>query len=96
VFQVFQANMNALLEYHPQPYPGRVTLFRAADGVTSLHGTAQLGWGPWAGGVDEHLIAGEHVHLFREPQVLGVAAKLQACLEQVESAVPSPAGRGPG
>ncbi|HEV7222112.1 MAG TPA: condensation domain-containing protein, partial [Pirellulales bacterium] len=51
VFQVFQANMNALLEYHPQPYPGRVTLFRAADGVTSLHGTAQLGWGPWAGGV---------------------------------------------
>jgi thioesterase domain-containing protein len=61
-------------------------LFRAADGVTSLHGTPQLGWMPWAaGGVEEHPVAGEHVHLFREPQIHGVAAELEKCLNQAES-----------
>lgn len=85
VFQVFQANMNALLEYHPQHYSGRVTLLRAADSVTSLHRLPQLGWSAWADVVDEHLIPGEHVHLFREPQIHGVAAELEKCLNQAES-----------
>jgi thioesterase domain-containing protein len=85
VFQAFQANLNALLEYHPRPYPGRLTLFRAADGVTALHRAPQLGWRPWAGGgIDEHVISGEHVHLFREPHIQAVAELLDACLRQVE------------
>ncbi|HXT58548.1 MAG TPA: condensation domain-containing protein [Pirellulales bacterium] len=85
VFQVFQANMNALLEYHPQHYHGRVTLLRAADSVTSLHRLPQLGWAAWADVVDEHLIPGEHVHLFRELQIHGVAAELERCLNQSET-----------
>ncbi|HVX60395.1 MAG TPA: alpha/beta fold hydrolase [Pirellulales bacterium] len=85
VFQAFQANLNALLEYRPRPYPGRLTLFRAADGVTALHRAPQLGWRPWAGGgIDEHVISGEHVHLFREPHIQAVAELLDACLRQVE------------
>lgn len=85
VFQAFQANLNALLEYHPRSFPGRLTLFRAADGVTSLHRAPQLGWRPWAsGGIEEHVISGEHVHLFREPHIQSVAALLQACLERAE------------
>jgi thioesterase domain-containing protein len=85
VFQVFQANLNALLEYHPGSYPGRITLVRAADGVTALHQAPQLGWGAWAaGGIEEHVISGEHVHLFREPHLQTVAALLEKCLDRAE------------
>lgn len=84
VFQVFQANLNALLEYHPQPYTGKLTLFRAAHGVTALHQSPGLGWRPWVGELEEHVIAGEHVRLFSEPQIQIVAAGLEACLERAE------------
>jgi thioesterase domain-containing protein len=85
VFQVFQANMNALLEYHPQRYPGKLTLFRANRGVTSLHRSPQLGWTPWVDDVEEHVISGEHVHLFREPQIQTIAAALEASLERADN-----------
>ncbi|HUY87151.1 MAG TPA: condensation domain-containing protein [Pirellulales bacterium] len=85
VFQVFQANLNALLEYHPQPYPGKLTLFRADHGVTTLHQAPQLGWKPWVDEVEEHVIAGEHVRLFDEPQIRTIAAGLEASLQRAAS-----------
>lgn len=85
VFQVFQANLNALLEYHPQPYPGKLTLFRADHGITALHQSPGLGWAPWVGELEEHVITGEHVRLFSEPQIRLVASDLEACLARAES-----------
>lgn len=77
VFQVFQTNMSALLEYRPRPYPGKLTLFRAAQLATPLHHEPSLGWLPWAsGGVDEHPLEGEHVNLFRPPYVARLAETL--------------------
>lgn len=81
VFQVFQANMNALLDYRPEPFTGKLTLFRARQEATPMHREQFMGWGPWAfGGVDEHRIEGEHVNLFREPYISQLAGEIQRVL----------------
>ncbi|HET6879629.1 MAG TPA: alpha/beta fold hydrolase, partial [Pirellulales bacterium] len=81
VFQVFQANMSALTDYHPQPFGGKLTLFRARQDATPMHREAYMGWGPWAlGGVEEHRIEGEHVNLFREPFIGQLAAEIEKVL----------------
>jgi thioesterase domain-containing protein/acyl carrier protein len=82
VFQVFQANMTALLDFRPEPFAGKLTLFRARQDATPMHRERYMGWGPWAlGGVDEHRIDGEHVNLFREPYISQLAAVLRKVLE---------------
>jgi thioesterase domain-containing protein/acyl carrier protein len=81
VFQVFQANMTALLDYHPQPFAGKLTLFRARQDATPMHREPFMGWAPWAlGGVEEHRIEGEHVNLFREPYISHLADELRKVL----------------
>jgi thioesterase domain-containing protein/acyl carrier protein len=83
VFQVFQANMAAVLEYEPSPYAGRLTLFRAEQDATPLHREPGMGWLPWAQeGVDERQIAGEHVNLFRDPYVSQLAGALERMLAE--------------
>jgi thioesterase domain-containing protein len=85
VFDVFQANVDAITRYRPQPYPGKITLFRASEHATPMHKDPYLGWGPWAGrGVEVHEVPGNHVTMFRAPTVRALAGRLNACLEQLE------------
>ena len=73
-------------QYDLRTYPGRVTLFVLAerDGMSdSLFDPAldnidpQLGWGRVAaGGVEVHELPGEHISIFREPNVRILAEKL--------------------
>jgi amino acid adenylation domain-containing protein/non-ribosomal peptide synthase protein (TIGR01720 family) len=84
VFQVFQANINALAEYEPRPYSGSVKLLRASDNATPLHAEAQMGWDLWAtGGVEVLPIDGGHVRLFSEPYVAALAERIEALLAYV-------------
>jgi thioesterase domain-containing protein/acyl carrier protein len=81
VFQVFQANMSALTDYHPEPFAGKLTLFRARQDATPMHREAYMGWGPWAlGGIEEHRVEGEHINLFREPFIGQLAAEIESVL----------------
>jgi thioesterase domain-containing protein/acyl carrier protein len=81
VFQVFQANMSALLEYRPEPFAGKLTLLRAKQDATPMHREPYMGWAPWAlGGVAEHRIEGEHVNLFREPYISQLATEINTVL----------------
>jgi thioesterase domain-containing protein/acyl carrier protein len=90
VFQVFQANMSALIDYRPEPFAGKLTLIRAEQDATPMHGERFMGWGPWAlDGVDEYRIAGEHVNLFREPYITELAAQVGEVLKR--SYLPQPA-----
>lgn len=83
VFQVFQANMAAVLEYQPSRYAGPLVLFRAEQDATPLHREPGMGWLPWAlGGIEERNIAGEHVNLFRDPYVSQLARELERVLEE--------------
>ena len=77
-------------------YPGRATLFVLAerDGMSdSLFDPAlgkidpQLGWGRIAaGGVEVHEVPGEHISIFREPNVRSLAEKLTRSLETARAA----------
>jgi thioesterase domain-containing protein/acyl carrier protein len=89
VYQVFQANMEAITQYRPKPYRGKITLFRATEHTTPMHKDPHLGWGRWAGDrVDVYEVPGNHVTMFRPPIIKIVAEHLTACLarDQSESA----------
>jgi thioesterase domain-containing protein len=83
-FATFRENALAMCAYAPQPYPGRVTLFKA-EAVSPGAGDAAMGWGEWAGGGVEVLSTpGSHSTMTREPHVRTLAAQLRARLRDAE------------
>jgi aspartate racemase len=76
----------ALREYRLRPYPGRVTVFRAAERGVSRTVDAQMGWGELAlGGVEVYEVPGDHASLVKEPHVQVLAARLSACLHRAQA-----------
>jgi thioesterase domain-containing protein len=71
----------AVAAYQPQPYPGRLVLFRARwQPLFSSHDPT-LGWGKFAlGGVTRHVIPGNHDSILYSPNVEQLAAHLTAHL----------------
>ena len=66
----------ALRGYRLQPFPGRVTVFRAAERGVSSNYDSQMGWGHLAlGGVEIHEVPGDHATLVKEPHVRVLAEK---------------------
>ncbi|MBX9790192.1 MAG: amino acid adenylation domain-containing protein [Pirellulales bacterium] len=83
VFDVFQANLKAMLDYRPVPTDVAVTLFRAAEQTSKLADDLRLGWGDYAArGVEVHTVPGDHVHMVREPHVGDLAEQLRTCLNR--------------
>jgi thioesterase domain-containing protein len=79
------ANMRVASSYKAQPYPGRVTLFRAADSWEESGRGPYLGWDHVAvRGVEVHEVPGDHVTLLEEPHVRVLAARLKTCLAEHE------------
>lgn len=77
IYDVFQANMQAVVAYRPGPYDGRITLFRASDHATPMHADRLLGWEPWATGrIDLHKIDGAHLTLLKSPTVQSICVQL--------------------
>ena len=76
----------AAFRYVPQPYPGRVTLFRASDrALRGVEEDPQAGWGEWGGGgVEIHTIPGTHMSMMAEPHVRLLALEVQECLERAQ------------
>jgi aspartate racemase len=84
-FTFRQENIQALRNYVPQVFPGRVTLFRSREQIigVSSYGDPQLGWGELAaGGLEFHDIPGTHLGMLQEPHVQVLAEKLKACLDK--------------
>jgi amino acid adenylation domain-containing protein len=86
-----KAGVEAIRNYVIQAYPGKVTLFRADiqesdQGVGFEPLDLDSGWGPLAsGGLDIQTVSGDHMSMFREPQVQILAQKLQSCLDQAQA-----------
>lgn len=87
------ARLLAMKEYRPEPYAGRVTLFRSTEAQRE---TAQdwlaagvdttsdpdLGWGRLSLlPLERNDIPGHHVTIMEEPQVSALAERLRACIE---------------
>ena len=72
----------ALLNYTPQPYPGRITLFRADTTLQHQSNNTTMRWEALAEqGVDMHLLRAPH-EIIDEPYVQVLVQKLRGCLEK--------------
>jgi thioesterase domain-containing protein len=77
------AILDAEKDYVPRGkiYPGKITLFWAADAEADSEDN-RLGWqGLTTGGLEVHEVPGTHISIREEPHVAVVAEKLRRCLE---------------
>jgi amino acid adenylation domain-containing protein len=77
LFQIFRANVHATLSYELQPYPGRITFFRASDRLNEVPVDPLDDWRSLAGdGVEVHVVPGNHYTMLKEPAVSILAEKI--------------------
>ncbi len=75
-----------LRDYVPQPYPGRVTLFRTRVHPFFCSYDPAFGWTELArDGVTVKIIPGGHESILEEPNVQVLARELTACLARVQA-----------
>ena len=83
--RVYQAGIDALLNYTPPVYRGgKVHLFRAPDNPEHIHHNYQLGWDEFV--TDEleiHEVLGDQTTMLFEPHIHVLAEKLDSCLQKV-------------
>ncbi len=78
---IYLNNYRAMHKYKPKPYPGQLTLIRAKGHFSIFEIDKSLGWGTLAkGGVEVHIVPGDHYTIFKRPNVNLLAEKLNACL----------------
>jgi len=74
LLRVFKTNVRAFRRYRPQPYPGRITLFRPGEAVSD----PTLGWGALSPHpVEIETLPGDHVGILAEPHVRTLAGRLR-------------------
>lgn len=77
---VYKANLRALTAYRPQPYDGRIVLFRS-ESATARHPTN--GWEGIAGEpIETCSVSGDHYTMLAAPHVVHLAGILGACIER--------------
>lgn len=78
-FNIIQTYDQAMKDYNAAPYNGRITLFRSKLST----GPLEMGWTPVAkGGVDVHLVEGDHFDMMKDAQVRFIAAKLNELIAE--------------
>lgn len=81
--ELCKADFRATRSYVLQRYAGRVTLFKASQELGGTASDSTLGWSKWAaGGVDVHVVPGNHANMVYKPHVEVLAEKLRACVKE--------------
>jgi amino acid adenylation domain-containing protein len=79
--RVWHQHLRALVRYKPEPYPGRVCLFRSPVHPVRCSFDADYGWGELAaGGVLQKIIPGAHETIMEEPGVRILASAIESSL----------------
>ena len=79
-------DLRATQTYGLQRYPGRITFFKASETLIGASEDPTMGWTEWAsGGVEVHVVPGNHANLMYAPHVEALAQKLTACLNEAQS-----------
>jgi thioesterase domain-containing protein len=79
-------HMQAIRDYRPQGYPGRVTLFRVRALSLFRSHDPEMGWGKLAAdGVEIIRVPGAHYNMLESPHVQVLAAKLKERLEHAQA-----------
>jgi amino acid adenylation domain-containing protein len=82
-----KADFRATQKYALRHYPGRITLFKAGQELAGISSDPTFGWSKWAGGgVEIHVVPGNHATMVYKPYVAVLAEQLRACLDQVLAA----------
>ena len=85
--KVLRSDLRATQNYALHLYPGRITFFKASETLDGTSADPTMGWGDWAsGGVEVHVVPGNHANLMYEPHVEVLAKKLMASLDKAQSA----------
>jgi amino acid adenylation domain-containing protein len=83
---VYQANLHALLHYHPGTFGGGLTLVRTAGFAAETSGAPAAGWDTLARGPVVIVDAdGDHTSMLRAPHVIGLAARLGELLDAADT-----------
>jgi aspartate racemase len=83
LFQVFKANVRAMLSYEPRLYSGRIVLFQASEPLAGAAENYTKGWAELAAqGVELRPVPGNHYTMIKEPHVRVLAESLSACFDQ--------------
>src|SRR5262249_51110003 len=78
-------------DYVPQEYPGRLTLFRAAQQPSACSLDPLMDWGRLArGGVDAQTVRGHHESILQEPNVRELARALTTALAHSRAGMTPP------
>lgn len=81
---LWRTHVQAWLKYFPQPYQGRVILFRTRGHPLVCSFDPKMGWGELAtGGVDVQVCRGDHESILEEENVREVASHLSQVLERL-------------
>jgi amino acid adenylation domain-containing protein len=86
-FYRVQADAVTLKSTPVRPYPGKLNLYRAQDVPDRMESDSTLGWGSVAGeGVKVDFVPGDHVSMFKMPNVANLAGRLQREMQNCEAA----------
>ncbi len=90
--ELCKADFRATRNYLMHRYPGPVTLFKAAQELAEPSTDPTLGWSRWAaGGVEVHVVPGNHASMVYQPHVEVLAEVIRTCLNYAQSAAQWPA-----
>jgi len=90
--RVEEYNMQAIVNYRPRPYPGRITLFPPSTRSVGEFPDPEQGWGSLAlRGVEIHKVTGDHLTMLTEPHVEVVAQNLTECIQRAQEQRSNPA-----
>ncbi|MEM9447038.1 MAG: amino acid adenylation domain-containing protein [Cyanobacteria bacterium P01_E01_bin.6] len=80
-FSVSQGNIQAMLNYTLQIYPGKITLIKATEQPSGISSNPDFGWHKYAqSGVEVHEVPGDHFSIMTTPYVKDLAKRLNFCL----------------
>jgi thioesterase domain-containing protein len=86
ILRIAQSMMIASSNYHPQPYPDQITLFRVQKQSAPDDQSQTLGWGKLsAKAVEVVHLPGHHFNILRRPRVQFLAGRLRACIDRVQA-----------
>jgi thioesterase domain-containing protein/acyl carrier protein len=81
IANLWKWNIKALLAYQPEHYDGRVTYFRAAERRERQVRFPEIPWTEISdGGIEIHVVPGDHYSIFEPPHVDVLAAKMNVLL----------------
>ncbi|MDB6019360.1 MAG: hypothetical protein JWR19_3849 [Pedosphaera sp.] len=84
--QLWETHIRALLNYSPQSYDGKVTLFRSHGHPLFCSYDPQYGWGDLVREVEVQVVPGAHESILEEPHVKVLAERLSQCLRAAHEA----------